>query len=255
MENMKLCILMNDELPHELVVSHTSYAAVFEQLLRKAGFNDAIKAFRAHAAEYPADWDDFDAVLLTGSRASAFSSESWVVALREQVHKLLRHRIPMIGVCFGHQLIALCLGARVARSPNGWERGRLTYEWLGGSAFPGESPPSRLALLASHQDQVLGLPPGATLLARSSQCPVAAFSVDGSVLCVQPHPEFDAAMSTHFLDLRRAQMGDEIYHDRISSLQHGHDGAWIGRYMVRFLREVKIATSDRECARTAQMTR
>ena len=68
-------------------------------------------------------------VLLTGSRADAFSKEPWVVDLCSRVSALLEQKKRLIGVCFGHQLIAHCLGAKVDRAPHGWGLGRHTYTW------------------------------------------------------------------------------------------------------------------------------
>ena len=93
----------------------------------------------------------------------------------------------------------------------------------------------QVRLIASHQDQVAALPPGATLVASSTFCPVAAFTVGDTVFCIQPHPEFEEALSAHLLDKRRSQLGEAQYQSARNSLALGHEGADVARMMVDFL--------------------
>lgn len=231
---MKLCILDNDVLDAEARPVWGSYGAMCERLLRGAGFGGEIRTFSAREGEYPPDWAAFDAVLLTGSRADAFGDEPWVQTLRCRVRERLDAGQRLLGVCFGHQLIAHCLGAPVARAPQGWGQGRMVYDWHG----PADRVPAgTLALYASHQDQVLALPPGARLLAGNAHCPVAAYALGQQVLCVQPHPEFDAGYAAFLLGKRRHQMGEALYQERLASLQQGHDGALWGQLMLRFVQQ------------------
>jgi GMP synthase-like glutamine amidotransferase len=231
---MKLCILDNDRLDAPVRPRWGSYGAMTERLLRAAGWHGAVHIFQACRGEYPQDWTVYDAVLLTGSRADAFGDEPWVRTLRAQVLRRLQAGQRLLGICFGHQLIAHCLGAPVARAPQGWGQGRMVYDWHGqAGVLPGHT----LALYASHQDQVLALPTGATLLASSAHCPVAAYAVGRQVLCVQPHPEFDAAYAAYLLGKRRQQLGEALYQERVDSLQQGHDGALLARCMVDFVQQ------------------
>ena len=232
---LKLCILDNDVLDPEVAPHYTSYAAMFVRLLREAGAeHGSFDIFHTPQGHYPADYDAYDAVLLTGSRADAFSQEAWVLALRQQVTHLLQARKKLIGVCFGHQLIALCLGAPVGRAPQGWGTGRMTYQWHAPD-WPGAHARSDIALLASHQDQVFELPEGATLLASSTFCPVAAFAIKQDVLCVQAHPEFVPDYSAFLLNKRRARLGEAQYSASMDSLALGHDGLDVARMMVAWL--------------------
>ena len=225
---MKLCILDNDVLDPEMATVYGSYAAMTERLLRQAGAQGEIDVFHPYHGHYPADWDAYDAVLLTGSRADAFSDVPWVVNLRAQVTHLLAAHKKLVGICFGHQLIALCLGAPVGRAPQGWCMGRMNYTRF-------DEPAQTWSLLASHQDQVLALPPGAQLLASQAQCPVAAFRVRDRVWCVQPHPEFVPDYSAFLLHKRRTQLGEQAFQMGMDSLSEGHDGLALGQEIVRFV--------------------
>jgi GMP synthase-like glutamine amidotransferase len=183
---MKLCILDNDILEGQLAQAYTSFGAMFIRLFENAWVPPGPwRCSTPSWGQYPASFDDFDAVLLTGSRADSFSDEPWVVELRRRVTALLQERKKMVGVCFGHQLIALCMGAPVGRAPQGWGAGRLTYDWHR-QDLPYSADRTQIALLASHQDQVHELPPGATLVASSDFCPVAAFTVGKRCFASRP---------------------------------------------------------------------
>ena len=236
-EHMHLCILENDDLDPPLAQRYSRVAAMFERLFAQAGYKGRIDTFSARHGQYPVSFATYDAVLLTGSRADSFSDEPWVVTLREQVARLLQDQHKLLGVCFGHQLIAHCLGAPVQRAPRGWRVGRQAYDWLGAPEHLGLAPgqAAQVALLASHQDQVLALPPGATLLATQADCPVAAYALGDQVFCIQPHPEFTPEVSAFLLDKRRALMGEPLYEQSMGSLSEPHDGLALARFMIRFV--------------------
>jgi GMP synthase-like glutamine amidotransferase len=231
---MKLCILENDYLDPAIEATYLGYGAMFERLLRDTGATGEFDIFNTVKGQYPASFDSYDAVLLTGSRADAFSQEPWVLVLRKHVEELLETKKKLVGVCFGHQLIALCMGAKVGRAPQGWGAGRMQYQWLAPELAQAQGREA-IALLASHQDQVFDLPAGARLLATSEFCPVAAFAVEGHVFCVQPHPEFVEDYSAFLLDKRRTALGEEMYMSCTQSLAHGHDGGAVARMMMAFI--------------------
>ncbi len=230
---MKLCILDNDHLDAAAAPRWHSYGRMTERLLRAAGHAGELDTFVARDGLYPEDWDAYDAVVLTGSRSDAFGDDPWVQALRAHVRQRLAAGQKLLGICFGHQLIAHCLGAPVGRASQGWGVGSNTYQWLGDPSVANAQ--GQVTLLASHQDQVLALPEGATLLARNDHCPVAAYAIGKQVLCVQPHPEFDADYSGYLLDTRRERFGEDLYQRAKSALKADHDGLAFARHALRFL--------------------
>jgi GMP synthase-like glutamine amidotransferase len=237
---MKLCILENDVVDAAVLPTYGSYGTMVERLLCSAGAQWTTEIFCTSLNQFPDSYDRYDAVLLTGSRADSFSQDSWVVQLREHVMHLLQIQKKLLGICFGHQLIALCLGARVGRAPQGWGVGRMTYqwhapEWLSHPESTSVQSALQLALLASHQDQVFDLPVGADLLASNAFCPIAAFTVSNRVFCVQAHPEFVADYSAYLLDKRRTSLQADHYTASRSSLLAAHDGLHVARMMVAFV--------------------
>jgi GMP synthase-like glutamine amidotransferase len=211
------------------------------RLLRDAGAAHwRMDIFDATKQHFPDVWADYDAVLLTGSKEDSFSEVPWVVTLRQEVTALLQSQTTLLGVCFGHQLIAYCLGAEVGRSPRGWGLGRMEYDWHA-NHLSGTQSRSRFALLASHQDQVLTVPPGARVLASSDFCPVAAYAIDDRVLCVQPHPEFVPEYSAYLLETRRSRFGEDLADRGLQSLALGHEGVEFAKLMVAFVEQRKVS--------------
>ncbi|KAK3297394.1 class I glutamine amidotransferase-like protein [Chaetomium fimeti] len=187
--------------------------------------------------DYP-DPDTIDAVLITGSRASAYDEDEWVVRLAAFVRRLLDEgRVRVIGVCFGHQIVARALGARVAPSPAGWELSvtevRLSEE--GRAVFGGES----LNIYQTHRDVVLELPPGVVPLASTEKCPIQAMYIPRQLITVQGHPEYTPFIMNEMLQARhkRGAIADGPFEDAMKRVADKHDGVAIARVFLRFLRE------------------
>jgi GMP synthase-like glutamine amidotransferase len=164
------------------------YDRLFADLLATVDPEVELVVHRVGLGEQPSSTADADAWLITGSRHSVYEELDWIVELGRFTERLLAAERPLVGSCFGHQMVASVLGAPV--EPVGFSIGAVDYRLTG--VPPGEdgTGPADITLVAVHQDQVLELPDGATLLATAPTCPVAAFTVGPRVLAVQPHPEF-----------------------------------------------------------------
>ncbi|WP_339669740.1 amidotransferase [Dasania marina] len=233
---MKLCVLENDVIDEVVADRYPSYGALFTDLFRSARPDIEVDVFDAMNMHYPESFDDYDAVLLSGSRCDAFGQDEWVLELKKRTEQLMAEKKKLIGVCFGHQLIALILGAEMGRAPQGWGMGSMSYSWNKESspiALEGEG----FSLLVSHQDQVLTEPKGATIIASSEFCPIAAFTVDDNVICFQGHPEFVEGYSEYVINKRKASLSEEQYNRFLASLELGHDGKKIAKLMCDFVEQ------------------
>jgi GMP synthase (glutamine-hydrolysing) len=150
------------------------------------------------------------AVVITGSGASMTDVEPWIERLCNIVRAWHARGVPILGVCFGHQLLAAAFGGRVERHPAGREVGTVTIHLTdAGRADPlFAGVPATFRASATHADHVTALPPGAVVLARNEAVPVQAFAWGETVRGVQFHPEYDAVRLRE--DLRARGVGDEV---------------------------------------------
>jgi GMP synthase (glutamine-hydrolysing) len=133
---------------------------------------------------------DADAFVITGSSSSVTERAPWMLRAEELVRAIVAARAPLLGICFGHQMVAQALGGEVLRNPRGREIGTVRLSRLGDDPiFMGL--PRTFDVNESHVDVVERLPPGAEVLATTSLDPNAAFRVGDRVRTVQFHPEFD----------------------------------------------------------------
>ncbi len=156
----------------------------------------AFRVVEAHlGAPLPARASGFDAVVVTGSPRSVTEREPWMRRTGAWLLEAAEHRVPVLGVCFGHQLLAEVLGGRVRKSPLGREIGTvrcaLTPAGREDPLFDGVPP--LFEAQATHEDEVAEEPPGVEILASSDASRVQAFRAGPFIRAVQFHPELDAA--------------------------------------------------------------
>lgn len=193
---MKIGIIECGPVPEALRGTYISYPAMFRAqlgaLLPSAAF-ETISVVHGETLPVPASRD---AWLLTGSRHGVYDDLPWIEPLKSFIRAAAGVKRPMVGVCFGHQIIAEALGGKVQKAEIGWRVGMETYETrLDGTA-------RHVAMPAFHQDQVIVQPPGSEIVARSEACPYAALRYrDAPVLSVQFHPEFSRAYLSDLIDV------------------------------------------------------
>ncbi|HBZ92415.1 MULTISPECIES: amidotransferase [unclassified Pseudomonas] len=238
--SLRICILETDILRPELVDQYQGYGRMFEQLFAQQPVAAEFSVYNVVEGHYPPDSEQFDAYLVTGSKADSFGTEPWIQTLKEYLLERYQRGDKLLGICFGHQLLALLLGGKAERAEQGWGVGVHSYrldskpEWMSPAL-------DELQLLISHQDQVTRLPEKATLLASSDFCPIGAYHIEDQVLCFQGHPEFVHDYSRALLDLRQQHLGEQIYQQGVDSLQHSQQGNAVAEWMMRFVAQGKAA--------------
>ena len=236
---MKIAILQADAVLEQFQPAHGDYPQMIEALLRRAadraGFDPTIDNFAVFEGEYPADVNDFDGYVISGSRKSVYDEDPWITRLGEFVRQIYAERVKLVGICFGHQLIAEVLGGKTLGADVGWGVGIHDYDIKAQAWFmaPGTE---TFSLIVSHQDQVVDLPEGANLLAGSSFCPNSLYSIGEHVLAMQGHPEFSREYSRDLIRLREQILGPEKYAEGLASLQKGLSEEPVGDWIIRFLR-------------------
>jgi GMP synthase (glutamine-hydrolysing) len=155
--------------------------------------------------------EDADAFVITGSSSSVTERAPWMLRIEARIRELVAANVPLLGICFGHQLLAQALGGEVARNPRGREIGTVSVRRVGDDPLFGDLPRS-FDIHATHVDAVQRLPDGAVRLAETDLDPNAAFRVGSGAWGVQFHPEFDADVMRAYLvarsELIRGEGGD-----------------------------------------------
>jgi GMP synthase (glutamine-hydrolysing) len=153
----------------------------------------------------------FAGAIVTGSANSVCRPEPWMDRLREWLRRAEQCGLPLLGVCFGCQILAAARGGRVVLNPEGWEIGAVDIDLAPAARtdplFAGA--PSPLPVLATHEDRVEALPPGAVLLAGNQNTPLQAFRIGDRIWGVQFHPEASAALIAALIRLRRTQLEED----------------------------------------------
>lgn len=228
---MRLGILETGEPPAHLM-SFGSYPAMFRALLGGQGFDFA--CFDVRARIYPRDHEDCDAYIVTGSAEDAYGDAEWIVRLKGFLNEVKGR--PLVGVCFGHQVMAEAFGGKVEKAPAGWGIGLHRYEVTAARPWTGDA--RTLALPASHQDQIVALPPGAEVVAGSAFCPYGVIAYrDHPAISMQLHPEFSADYAAALATSRRGLVGDDAINTAIVSLAGPADQVMAARWIVDFLHE------------------
>lgn len=163
------------------------YDTLYADMLAGHGFQ--FRNWRVVDMEFPKSVHDADGWLISGSRHGAYEDHPWIPRLEDFIREAFRESVPMVGICFGHQIIAQAMGGRVEKFAGGWSVGLTEYE-IEGQTY---------TLNAWHQDQVIDLPDGAEVIGRTDFCNNAALLYPGKAFSVQPHPEFDSSVLQRLL--------------------------------------------------------
>ena len=178
---MLIGILQTGQAPDALRPDTGDYPDFFARLLEGHGF--AFRTWHVEAMAFPESVHDADGWLITGSRHGAYEDHPFIKPLEDLIRDIVAGGVPLVGICFGHQIIAQALGGKVERSAKGWAVGAQEYD------FGGET----LRLNAWHRDQVVAVPDSARVVATNDFCENAALVYDDRAFTVQAHPEFRPA--------------------------------------------------------------
>lgn len=225
---MTLAILETGRPPNGLDQRFGDYPDMIGRLL---GPDFEIERFDVAAGRLP-DAGGHEAYLITGSPAGVYDPLPWIAPLIDFVRSAADRK--MVGICFGHQLMAEALGGRVMKSDKGWGSGLHRYAirhrapWMDGAGT------NEIAVPASHQDQVVTQPPGTDLVAESDFTPFAALAwTDRPAISFQFHPEFAPDYAKALIAERYDRVNDPDA--AIASLDAPNDNGRVGAWIRRFL--------------------
>ena len=238
---MKLGILAAGITPDELIVEHGSYADMVIQLLEKTHSGYSFEVFDVRDDHFPNSINECDAWVISGSKFNAYDREPWMLKLREMIKDIHAAKQPLVGICFGHQIIASTFGGELNKFEGGWGLGLHEYDIKPGFDFV-PSGINKFSLNAIHQDQVLTKPDNAEVFASSEFCPFAGLVYGDLIFNVQAHPEFNGQFEKELLELRSGtSFPVDITEQGLASLTTGKvaDQSDVGGWIATFLNKHK----------------
>lgn len=231
---MHIGVLITNTDDSEFAKRHPRDPEKFQALLQPLRPNWTFTAVWVRDAEFPANIKDFDGYVITGSPASVHDGAAWIGQLLNLIRDVDEARIPTVGVCFGHQAIALALGGTVEASPGGWGFGTAT------TTFSRSEPwmvPARqsLTLYAAHSEQVTRAPGGAVVLGGSAFCPIASYRVGTHIFTTEYHPEMTLEFISALVEELADYLGPAVTARARAQIRQPADGAIFAEWAVRFL--------------------
>lgn len=222
---MKIGILQTGHAPDALIGETGDYDAMFSKMLGGHGFDFATYAVVDH--QFPDDATAADGWVITGSRHGAYEDHDWIAPLEQLIRDIAANGQPLIGVCFGHQIIAQALGGKVEKFAGGWAVGRTEYKLDNDT----------VTLNAWHQDQVVTLPEGARVLGGNDFCQFAVLGYGDHIWTLQPHPEYSTNFIAGLIDTRgRGVVPDPQLNTARAELDGPVDNGKIAGFMAEFLK-------------------
>ncbi len=202
-------ILQTGKNHEELVGQYGTYAEMLEALINAEEMLFEFKKFEILDDEFPQSHLDCDGWIITGSKHGVYEDLPWIKRLSQLINDIYHTGRPLLGVCFGHQIIAQALGGHVEKSKKGWGLGLHTYRIDNKSDFMANLT-EQITLNICHQDQVIRPPKGSVVYAQSDFCECAGFFIEDKVLTMQAHPEFLVDFTKELLNFRSEDSGGYI---------------------------------------------
>ncbi len=223
---MKIGILQAGHTPDEMRADKGDYGNLFEKLL--AGQGLTFQIFSVVDLDFPKDVHQCDGWLITGSRHGAYDDLPFIPLLEDFIRAVFDAAVPLVGVCFGHQIIAQALGGKVEKFKGGWAVGRTAYDWQGETLF----------LNAWHQDQVVSLPGGAEVCASNAFCENAALVYGNKAFSVQAHPEFESDFIAGLAEYRgKGRIPNALLQKVAADLDAPNNNASLARQIAGFFKQ------------------
>jgi GMP synthase-like glutamine amidotransferase len=222
-------ILETGEPPPHLLARFGRYGAMFERML---GPDFAFRTYDVRRGEYPTEVKAHDGYLITGSPAGVYEDHDWIEPLKAWLRSA-KGRASLVGICFGHQIMAEAFGGKVTKSDRGWGVGLHRYEVASRELWMNDVAPFLIAV--SHQDQIVTPPPASRVVAGNAFSPYGVIAyADQPALSFQCHPEFEREFARALIESRRDRLPDADA--ALATLAQPDDRARVADWIRSFLR-------------------
>jgi GMP synthase-like glutamine amidotransferase len=215
----------------------TQYEPMAIKYLKHLGEQVSISPYKVAQGEWPSETEEMDLWVITGSPKSSYDNDEWITELKSWVVKAHALKKNILGICFGHQLIAEALGGKVEKANVGWGVGVRNFNIDSKEAWMQPSSES-VSLLVSHADQVTGLPKDAKAFGSSGFCKYECFFIGQNILSFQGHPEFTPIYARDRMVARKNILGDKLFNKAKKSSFKPCDHQTIGEWTQQFFKLV-----------------
>ena len=233
---MKIGILQCDSVVDEYQAEFGNYPQMFTDLFKQIDPSIETQTYNVEFGEYPKTPEECDAYITTGSKASVYEDLPWLTEFQAYIRLLYDKNIKLIGICFGHQLIADAFEGKTEKSNKGWGVGVSVNNIIAKQAWM-NPPLEKLHIIVSHQDQVMRLPKGAELLATSEFCPNYMYQINNQILSIQGHPEFSKQYSETLMRYRKLKIKEDTFKTGINSLTLDTHEKIFTQWMLNFFKQ------------------
>lgn len=215
---VKLGIIEAGAVDKTLSDNHGNYADMILEWLRPALKPKSSVSITLYENDALLDPREADIWTISGSKHGVYENIPWLNPLKNFIVSCSSLNIPLIGICFGHQIIAEAMDGKVTKSEKGWGVGVQKYELK--NILPSikkikerrsRKSPAFYKGFAFHQDQIVKLPDNCTVIAGNDFCPNSLIAygelAEPKIITIQTHPEFS---SEYFRDLANLRRGKTI---------------------------------------------
>ncbi len=234
MKKLILGILDCDDLSPELRGDYHCYTCMFKTLFEPVHSTIEYRRYDVQKNKLPNEVNECDAYLITGSKTGVYDDKAWIETLKTFIQKAYAQEVKLVGLCFGHQILADSLGGKAEKSDKGWGVGAMVSQGVELADWMPDKLDS-ICLLYSHQDQVTRLPPKSQLLFTSDFCQYSAFYIPDRVLAFQGHPEFTVDYCHRLMFIRQSRYAEGQYAQAVKSLEKTLHSDVLASWIINFV--------------------
>ena len=231
---MKIGILKCGTPPKDTLKEQGDLDEIFKKLLLLENSNVIVKGFDCIKEQLPkqSDFDNLDGFIITGSKYSSYDTKQWIRKLKTKIREMDRKKIKLVGICFGHQVIAEALGGKVILNSFGWEVSvsNIKMNRIGKKLFNSDS----LNIQSMHKDIVSDIKNTGLRIFSKNDCGIQGMIKDDHIFTLQGHPEYLPSTVKTLLLLRKDIIPLKICQKGLKKLTNSTDSKLISKFIGNF---------------------